>query len=371
MDIFVYCSSSNKVEENVRLEILPAMLADADNFVWVDLEAPTPDEEQRILADVFHFHPLTIEDARSDHTQPKIEEFPDYLYLLFHGVRSTANSRNFDTKELDSFLGKNFLVTYHHDQFRSIDNVKRQIRASPVACQRGSAYVLHQILDQMIDHYVPVIEDFDIYITDLEDRIFSLRRADNEILAEIIQLKRGVLRLRRVSQKQFDILKRLSSGEFSQIDERLLPFYRDVFDHLQRASEMSESYRYLADGLMNTYLSVMSNRLNEVMKTLTVFSAIMLPLTFITGFYGMNFDNLPEMHSPFGYVIAIGLMILTSVLMFVYFWRKGWIGGDAKGKQKPYKAIVSDEQKPDETLAPSESFDQPKVAAQKTTATLN
>ena len=329
VQIFVYSHDSGKVKEETNVEILPEALANEKNFVWIDLEAPAIEDDERILNQIFRFHPLTIEDSRVDHDQPKVEEFPDYLYIIFHGVRTDADSRNFMTKEVDSYLGKNYLVTYHHEHFRSIDAVKRQIRASPVACQRGGAYLLHQILDQMVDHYVPVIEDFDVYITKLEDRIFRLRKADNRVLAEVIRLKRNVLRMRRTSQKQLDIVYRLSHGEFRQIEEKMLPFYRDIFDHLQRVSDLSESYRDLADSLMNTYLSVLSNRNNEVMKTLTIFSAIMLPLTVITGIYGMNFENMPELKTRTGYFVVLAVMALVASLLIFYFWRQGWIGEGA------------------------------------------
>lgn len=334
MEIFVYLKGAVKVKENVSTADLPKILEDENNFVWVDLEAPTVQEEQEILANVFNFHPLTIEDCRIDHSQPKIEEFPDYLYFIVHGVRNEANSRNFATKELDGYIGKNFVVTYHHDNFRSIDNVKRQIRSSPIICARGGSYLLHQLLDQIVDLYAPIIEEFEQYIIKLEDRILRLTRANNRILAEIIRLKRNVIRMRRVSSKQLDILYRLSHGEFKQIDEAMLPFYRDIYDHLQRVSDLSESYKDLVSSLMDTYLSILANRNNDVMKTLTIFSAMMLPLTVITGIYGMNFENMPELKTRTGYFVILGVMVLVAVSMLLYFWYQGWIGGGNSEDEK-------------------------------------
>jgi magnesium transporter len=327
MEIFVYCKGTEQVKEGVSAADLSKILKDEDNFVWVDLEEPTVEQEQEVLANIFNFHPLSIEDCRVDHSQPKIEEFPDYLYFIVHGVRSEANSRNFATKELDGYIGKNFVVTYHHDNFRSIDNVKRQIRSSPIVCARGGSYLLHQILDQIVDLYAPVIEDFEQYIIKLEDRIFRLTRANNRILAEIVRLKRNVIRMRRVSTKQLDILYRLSHGEFKQIDPAMLPFYRDIYDHLQRVSDLSESYKDLVSSLMDTYLSVLANRTNDVMKTLTIFSAMMLPLTVITGIYGMNFENMPELKTRTGYFVVLGVMVFVALGMLFYFWTQGWIGG--------------------------------------------
>lgn len=328
MEIFVYHNGSQQVEEDVLVTQLPEILKDEHSFVWVDLEEPTVEQEHDVLASIFNFHPLTIEDCRVDHSQPKIEEFPGYLYFIVHGVRNEANSRNFATKELDGYIGKNFVVTYHHDNFRSIDNVKRQIRSSPIVCARGGSYLLHQILDQIVDLYAPVIEDFEQYIIRLENRIFRLTKANNQILAEIVRLKRNVIRMRRVSAKQLDILYRLSHGEFKQIDQAMLPFYRDIYDHLQRISDLAESYKDLVSSLMDTYLSILANRTNDVMKTLTIFSAMMLPLTVITGIYGMNFENMPELKTRTGYFVVLSVMFLVALGMLFYFWTQGWIGGN-------------------------------------------
>ncbi len=327
MENFVYRNGSAKVEENVPLEDLPQLLRDERNIVCIDLDHPTPQDEEQILANIFNFHPLTIEDCRLNHSQPKIEEFPDYLYFIVHGILSDEDiTRNFATKELDGYLGRNFVVTYHHEDFQSIDAVKRQLRSSPIACQRGAAYLLHQILDHLVDQYAPVIDDFEGYITNLEDRIFGLKKANNAVLAEIVAVKRNVMRLRRVSTKELDILYRMSHGEFKQIEPNLLPFYRDVYDHLMRVSDLAESYRDLTGALMDTYLSIIANRTNDVMKVLTVFSAMILPLTLIAGIYGMNFDNMPELHTKDGYFAVLGIMGLVAALMFFYFWRKGWVG---------------------------------------------
>lgn len=330
VEIFVHRNGNPKVE-TISANELPAALKDERSIVWVDMECPTGEDEKQILHDIFDFHPLTIEDCQLNHSQPKIEEFPDYLYFIVHGVRDgdPEGRQHFDSKELDGYLGKNFVVTYHHDSFKSINSVKRQISASPSACQRGAAYLLHQILDQMIDNYAPVLENLDGYLTRLEDSIFESKKDDNRILAEIMRLKRSVTNLRRTSSKQLNVLYRMSHGEFDLISEHMLPFYRDVYDHLLRISDLSETYRDMTGALMETYLSVQSNRMNEVMKTLTIFSAIMLPLTVITGIYGMNFENMPELKTRNGYFVVLGLIGCIIAAMLLYFWRKGWLGGNS------------------------------------------
>jgi magnesium transporter len=325
MEILVYRKGSPKIEENLTVADLPELLKDKSAVIWVDMESPTEADEQ-VLLDVFKFHPLTVEDCRENRHYPKVEEFDGYLYFIVHGVRADTSPERFNTIELDGFLGTNYVITYHHDYFRSIANVKQLLRTTPVACQRGASFLLHQILDQVVDYYSPVLDDFDDRIDRVEQDIFMLKQPNNKILSEIMELKRSVLRLRRISVKQMDILLRMSRGEFPLISDEMRPFYRDVYDHLVRVVDLSESYRDLISGSMEAYLSVVSNRLNEIMKVLTIFSAIMLPLTFIAGVYGMNFDNMPELHSKYGYYATWVIMIVVAVAMLFFFKRRAWIG---------------------------------------------
>ena len=329
MEILVYRKGKNKIEENFTVADLPELLKDESAVIWVDMEKPTEADEQ-ILLDVFKFHPLTVEDCRENRHYPKIEEFEGYLYFIVHGVTANTSPERFNTIELDGFLGGNYVITYHHDPFRSISNVKQQVRTTPVACQRGAPFLLHQILDQVVDYYSPVLDDFDERIDLLEHEIFNLRKPNNKILAEIMDLKRSVLRLRRISGKQMDILHRMSRGEFSLIPDDMRPFYRDIHDHLVRVVDLAEGYRDLISGSLDAYLSVVSNRLNEIMKVLTIFSAIMLPLTFIAGVYGMNFDHMPELHTPYGYFTVMGIMIVVAIGMLLFFRRRGWIGNSGE-----------------------------------------
>jgi magnesium transporter len=331
MEIIVYREGAEKIETDFTAEQLPALLKEEKSVIWVDMEGPTGVEE-RILLDVFHFHPLTIEDCRETRNYPKVEEFPGYLYFIVHGVRADTSPDHFNTIELDAFLGPNYVITYHHDMFRSINNVKKLLSTSPVVCQRGPAFLLHQILDQIVDFYSPVLDDFDERIAKLEDDIFTLSRPNKAILEEIMDLKRGVLRLRRISARQMEVILRTSRGEFSLIPAPLLPFYRDIYDHIMRITDLAESYRDLISGSLDAYMSVVGNRMNEIMKVLTIFSAIMLPLTFIAGVYGMNFEYIPELSKHYGYFVVWGVMLFVALLMLGMFWRAGWLGSGEKKK---------------------------------------
>ena len=338
MEILVYRQGAEKVESGFSADQLPELLKEETSVIWVDMEEPT-EADDRILLDVFRFHPLTVEDCRETRNYPKVEEFPGYLYFIVHGVKADTSPDHFNTIELDAFIGPNYVITYHHDMFRSINNVKKLLSTSPVACQRGAAFLMHQVLDQIVDYYSPVLDDFDERIAKLEDDIFTLNRPNKAILEEVMDLKRGVLRLRRISARQMEVILRTSRGEFALIPAQLLPFYRDIYDHIMRITDLAESYRDLISGSLDAYMSVVGNRMNEIMKVLTIFSAIMLPLTFIAGLYGMNFDNLPELHWKYSYFLVLALMLLVAGTMLYFFWRRGWIGG---GDKRPMSAPSSE-----------------------------
>jgi magnesium transporter len=329
MEIFVYRKGFAEVDTSYGMADLPKLLADKQNQIWVDINAPTEAdkiEAEALMHNVFKFHHLTIEDARETRNQPKLEQFSNYLFFIVHGVKNETNSANFVTKELDGFLGDNFLVTYHHEPFKSINKVKARILDNPIACEKGMAYLLHQILDELVDLYLPVVDDFDDAIDELEERIFRLKKGNDKILEEIMDIKRAVARLRRITTKQLEVLYKMSHGEVPLIDESIQPFYRDVHDHLLRVSDLADSYRDLVSGLLDIHFSVIANKTNEITKVLAIFSSIMLPLSVIAGIYGMNFENMPELKTQNGYFIVLGLMLLVAIGLLIYFWRKGWIG---------------------------------------------
>ncbi|MEJ7624844.1 MAG: magnesium/cobalt transporter CorA [Pyrinomonadaceae bacterium] len=329
MEIFLYRQGSDKVEEGFSRAELPALLAHKTNVVWVDLQGETSEgieEAKDVLLNVFHFHPLSVEDSLETRNQPKVEAFEHYLYFIVHGVKpGETTSSNFATKELDGYLGENFVVTFHIERFLSIKKVKQQIRNSTFICQRGAAYLMHHLLDELVDLYMPIVDDFDEAINLLEERAFDMRRGNNEVLGDVMDLRRSVTRLKRISSRQLDVLYRMSHGEFPLIPENMLPFYRDVHDHLQRISDLAEGYRDLVGGLFDIHFAVVGNRTNDVMKTLAVVSAIILPLSLVAGIYGMNFENMPELKTRFGYFATLGLMVLITAVLLFYFWRRGWI----------------------------------------------
>ncbi|MCZ2389721.1 MAG: magnesium/cobalt transporter CorA [Acidobacteria bacterium] len=329
MQIFVLRNGGECVEVNFTRKELPDLLADPKNVIWVDLHGETPEqveEAKEVLENVFKFHYLTIEDCIETRNQPKVEAFPDYLYFIVHGIRpGETGATNFSTKELDGYLGSNFVVTYHAERFRSIKTVKQKVLSSPFTFSRGAAYVLHNILDELVDLYMPVVDSYDDTIHEMSERVLEMKRGQNEMLLEIMSLRRSVVRLRRISGRQLEALYRLSHGEFPQIPEQILPFYRDVHDHLVRITDLAENYRDLVSSLFEIHFSVISTRTNDVMKTLAVVSAIILPLSLVAGIYGMNFDFMPELKTRYGYFATLIGMALLAIGLVLYFWKIGWI----------------------------------------------
>jgi magnesium transporter len=329
MEIFVYRHGSQAVEEGFTRDDLPDLLADETNVLWVDLQGETEEgvaEAKDVLLNVFNFHPLTVEDCLETRNQPKVEGFERYLYFIVHGIKpGLTHPANFVTKELDGYLGNNFVVTFHVERFRSIKTAKQQIRSSPFVCQRGAAYLLQRILDELVDLYMPIVDDFDLEINSLEERVLEMRKGNNTILGDIMDLRRSVARLKRISSRQLEVLYRMSHGEFPQIPTTVLPFFRDVHDHLVRISDLAEGYRDLVSSLFDIHFAVVGNRTNDVMKTLAVMSSIILPLSLIAGIYGMNFENMPELKTRAGYFVTLAAMAFITVLLLAYFWRLGWI----------------------------------------------
>ncbi len=301
---------------------LPAFLKDDSESVWVDLEAPTAAETE-ILSTVFNFHPLSIEDCIAESHLPKLDDFEDYLFLVLHGARGGEAPGSFATVELNFFLGRRFLVTFHSQMSRSINRVKERCQKNSLSFARGADFLLHEILDGMVDNYFPVLDAFDTEIDQLEQRAFT--DPSKVTLDAIFALKRDVMQLRRVTSPQREILNRLSRDPFQAVSRRAAVYFRDVYDHIVRIADLAESYKDLTTALLEAHLSIVSNRLNEVMKVLTIFTTIMMPMTVITGIYGMNFKNIPEFDWRYGYFGVLGVMAAIAGGMLYLFRRKKWI----------------------------------------------
>lgn len=299
-------------------------LADGE-AIWVELEKQDH-ECDKLLGEQLKLHALTIEDIWSERAQPKLEDYGRYLYLMLHSIVSDDNGK-VKLVELDLVLGPSYVITY--DPHGLVADVRSALDRSPKLMERGPAWLMHGLVDTAVDRYLPVIDRIDRDLEALEDDV--MRKAGTRegppLMRRILSFKRLLVSLRRMSVHQREILLRLARGEFDEIPPDAVPFYRDIYDHFLRVTDQVESYRDITSSALDAYLSVQSNRMNEVMKTLTLISTVMLPITFIAGVYGMNFEAMPELHSPWGYPLTLLVMLIVAVTTVVWFWRKGWIGG--------------------------------------------
>ncbi|MFK7998970.1 MAG: magnesium/cobalt transporter CorA [Polyangiales bacterium] len=316
---------------------LPALMDEAGVFVWVSLDQQGPRHTQ-ILTDVLKLHPLLVEDALDVAPTPKVETHEGYTYLILHGLRNFAHEAEHghegasttpgqggavETVDVDFFLGPECLVTHHRLPMPSLDAVRRAVVGKESLLQKGPAYVAHELIDRMVDEYLPMMERLDKEVVRVERA--ALKESDPKLLESIFELKHALQGLRRIGIHQREILHGLGGDSYEHIPDGIRRFFRDVDDHFVRVMDLNESYRDLVASSLDAYLSMQSHRLNEVMKILTVISTIMLPLTFITGLYGMNFDEMPLIHWQYGYETAWAVMIATAAIFFWAGRRRRWI----------------------------------------------
>ena len=264
----------------------PAWL-DAESGVvfWADLVAPTRDDVS-LLTGPFGFHELAVEDALSETHQPKVESYPGFLYVILHGIDFEQSEHQFATHDVDFFLGANYLVTVHDGRSRSVRRVADVCAKSPHVLREGPAALLHRIVDAMVDNYRPEVDELDEWIEESEKEVFE---APTKLqVRDILELKRDVSSLRRVTVPQRDVVGRLARREFSEIDQTVAYRFRDVHDHLVRIADEAIMFNDRITGLLEAHLSATSNRLNQVMKVLTIITTIFAPLTVLTSLYGMN-----------------------------------------------------------------------------------
>ena len=304
----------------------PAWLApDSGVIVWADLGNAHPAETRRILTDVFHFHELSIEDAVSASHHPKVEPYDGYLYLILHGIDFNATQQGgFSTHDIDFFIGPNYLVTIHDGTSRSIGSVQGICPRNDIVLGSGPLALVHRIVDTMVDNYRPEVSMLEARLDEVEEAVFS---ANNEtIVRQILALKRDVGWLRRVVLPQRDVMARLARREFAPVDESLSYKFRDVHDHLVRLADEANTFHDRVAGVLDAHLSFVSNRMNEVMKVLTLIATIFMPLTVLTSLYGMNV-RLPMMpggdQAQFWEVVV--LMLVISGGMIWYFRRRDWV----------------------------------------------
>jgi len=298
----------------------------AASTVWVDLTTPDEDPTDTITR-VFHLHPLTVTDLWDDCAVPKIEEFGTYLQLLVHGAKSRGGTdMTLEPVELDVIISAKFVLTHSKDR-EIVEAVRTSVLRNPRVMSRGVSWLAHSLLDELVSNIGPLLDVYETEIQSIEADLFQSSRGHRpeRQLKRIFALKRALSELKRMTNHQRDLLLRLARGEFDEVPPEALPFFRDVSDHFARIINEVDAARELLTSLFDAHLSLQSNRLNEVMKTLTLMSTIMLPLTFIAGVYGMNFEWMPELKHRYGYPGALTLMMFTALGILAWFRRKKWL----------------------------------------------
>lgn len=295
-----------------------------DEFFWLDLTSP-PEEEVDRLGEIFKFHPLAIEDTKKFEQRPKLDDYEDHMFMVFYGANEQAQDEHQLLNEVHLFVSGHYLITVHRDPLPALEEQRKRLLGQMLHSEQ---FVLYRVIDALTDTFFPVLSQIDDEIDVIEDAVVA--QPTNEQLHDLFALKRRLVMMRKVVSPQRDIFAR-AIDDISQLPGLLLDerdYFRDVYDHLIRISDMIDSYRDLLSGATDLYLSTVSNRQNEVMKQLAIVGTIFLPLSFITGFFGQNFGWLvahgirPEWTF---WVFGIGSIVITCAILFAFFKRKGWI----------------------------------------------
>ena len=322
----VFCRySDGQVEERAGIADLTALLQDPKVCLWVDLEGESP-EAVEAVSHHFGLHPVTIEDLVHRNQRPKLEEFDGYIFIVTHGLRS-IQGEDVVTDEFNFAVGANWILSAHDGHVEAMKRVRDQVAATPKAFDGSASFILYRISDLLVDSYFPALDALEEEIDALEDDV--VQRPTQGRLQQIFALKRVLVHLRKLVSPQREVYNALSRRDYPYIDPKSAAYFRDLHDHLIRANEIVESYRDLVSNMLDAYLATISNRLNEVMKRLTLLATIFMPITFITGFFGMNFTAMPFNWSWLLWA-TIAAVVITPLAMLAWFIRSGWIG-DRKG----------------------------------------
>ncbi len=275
------------------------------------------------LAEEFGFHPLSIEDCRNAHQRPKVEEYPGYYFIVLYEAELTGQSDDLELRELNIFLGKNYLVTVHSRPIRAIETAKRLWGEWTDRADQGSGLLAYLLIDSIVDDYMPLLDILSERMDDLEDRIFADFQQDS--IQDIFRFKKQLLYLRRSITPLRDVFNTLLRREQPIFPRETHPYFQDVFDHIIRVADTIDTLRDMLGSTMDAYLSVSGNRMNMVMKRLTSVSTILMSVTLIAGVYGMNFEFMPELKWRFGYVFALLSMVGVGLGLYFFLRKVRWL----------------------------------------------
>ena len=317
-----------EIHLDVSNEALQTALADENHFVWVNIHDEPVAASRKMLMDVFNFHPLAIEDALEETHVPRIDDWGDYLYLVLRIMNPLQDfNEAFKTRELDVFISNNYIVTHQETGNLGIEKIWQLVLRNPLHLGSTPIHLLYLILDNAADDFILSAEKIDLILNDLEDQVFH--KPDPEMLEVISNMKQGLMNLRQVIAPQREVLNKMARGDYLILEQGSRVYFRDVYDHFHRLYELIDNLRDFTSSTLEIYLSVVNNRMSNVMKTLTIITTLFMPITFLTGFFGMNFFQ-PVMGAEVwtGFTVfhvVLGIMVLLPLAMLIIIFRRGWL----------------------------------------------
>ncbi|HEA29244.1 MAG TPA: magnesium/cobalt transporter CorA [Leeuwenhoekiella sp.] len=324
IEIIEYGPQQHRVSASKTINEALKTSKEGEVVTWINVNGLSQIDQIEKLGAHFKLHPLILEDIVDTNQRPKIDEYPEYLFVVFKMLYFDSQGV-FTTEHISLVLCKGHVITFQESDGDVFDSLRQRIaNAKGRIRNAGSDYLMFAIMDAVVDHYFIMTEAMSDRIETLEDQLF-LSHTENDITQEIQELKREVLRIRKAVYPFREVVSRIEKLDNTLIDERTDTYLRDLHDHVAQVAESVEIYREMTWGLMDMYMTTISNRMNEVMKVLTIVSSIFIPLTFMAGIYGMNFDNIPELHYDNGYYYLLGAMVIVFLVLLWYFKRKKWL----------------------------------------------
>jgi magnesium transporter len=324
----LYFQNEKLISADLPADKFAEVLRDPATLLWVDFQAEPPERSEPILLDTFKFHPLAVEDAVHQTHIPKVDDWDQYIYIALIAMDYNIQSGNIETIELDAFLGGNYLVTHHDLPITALDRAWQLCQKDERHRRSGADHFLYLLTEELTGDFMHTVEEIDEQIETLEDELFG--RPDKDTVQKVFTLKRYTIQLRRSLSPMREVLNKLARDDFSVIDSKDRIYFRDVYDHFVRLHDIAEGLRDLVGGVLDTYLSVINNRMNEVMKTLTLITTLFMPISFVAGFFGMNFfqpvsNSLRPWTSNPAFIMMMIVIVATPVGMYLWMRRRKWM----------------------------------------------
>lgn len=314
-------SYSNGALKKPSFADLPALLKDSSHTLWIDLNR-TESDARSLLTDIFHFHPMAVEDCLGELHHPKVEAYPDFIFLLLQLVTEGRHGDCFEVVTLSFFWGKNYIVTIHEGESGAFDSFREEMEKDPSLMSHGPDFIMERMLHRLFEPTRHCVQKMAQRIEKLGEAIF--RQEEKVNLSALFQIRKDIVDLRHILESEEDIFLQLSRRDFPQVCNECLPYLRDVYDYIYRLSLQADRFREIVIGLLSAHQSQQAERANEVMKLLTLFAAVTLPMGIVTGFFGMNFTALPGLAHPWGWAFVLLGMGLIATGMFLFFRKKKW-----------------------------------------------